>query len=196
MKNKSIKSAVAFLIVVTALTSVSCAQHRPGGDRSERFRQQSSQPASVTPDILLLDLYLTEDQAAKITILRDNLMKEMKTLQTRMTIERERHKQFIEGQTMANSGAESEFMINLELLQGMAQRKREQYLQSVLQLLTPEQKVILMSYRRASGGSADRRGGADMEGDDRSPGGGRMGGAGRMGGRSEGGMGGRSGPGW
>lgn len=143
--------------------------------------------------MLLLDLYLTEDQAAKIAVLRDGFLKELRPLQAKMKIERQRHKEFVASQTMANSGAESEHSMNLESLQGLVQAKRELYLQSVMQLLNPEQKALLKSAIRPSRSTSNRWDGPNMDGDGRGPG--PDGGDG-MGGQGQGGMGGRGRPGW
>lgn len=196
MKRKSLMMKT-FVLAAVAMLSVSCTHPGRGWDRDrdrgDRDRSGASQSSSaqMLPDILALDLYLTADQTAKITVLRDNLIREIRPLQERMVGERERlQQQYAAGQARDNAVIESAAM-NIPMLEQAVRGKRAQYLQAVVQLLTPEQNTILRSLLRGSQGASGREMGQDR---DEGPGGGGMGsrGGGGMGGPG-GGMGGRGG---
>ncbi len=164
------------MLVTVAMISISCTQHgrSRGDDKPEAYQLEEFHVLGTIPDILLLDFNLTEDQASKITILRDNLIQEIKSLQEKINLEREIQKnQYAAGQISGKSINESPSS-NMQLIQGMMNDKRTQYLQTVFQMLTAEQKAMWKLTMRGTGNSTDRQMGSGSD-NQRGPGGNRGG---------------------
>ena len=170
------KSLILILLVAVAVISISCSQRgrSRGDDNPEPYQPEEFHILGTIPDILLLDFNLTADQTSKITVLRDNLIQEIKSLQEKINLEREIQKgQYAAGQSSGKSIKESPSS-NMQLIQGMMNDKRTQYMQTVFQILTTEQKAMWARIMRGSGNSTNRPVGSDSD-NQRGSGGGKGG---------------------
>ncbi|MCX5827861.1 MAG: hypothetical protein NTV58_07650 [Deltaproteobacteria bacterium] len=170
------KALILILLVAVAIISISCTQRgrSRGDDRPEAYQPEEFHILGTIPDILLLDFNLTTDQASKIATLRDNLIQEIKALQEKINLERELQKsQYAAGQSSGKSINESP-SANMQLIQGMMNDKRTQYMQTVFQMLTPEQKTMWKRTVRGSSDTTNRQMGSGLD-DQRGLGGGKGG---------------------
>jgi len=170
------KSLILILLVAVVIISSSCTQRGRSqvDDRPEAYQHDEFHILGTIPDILLLDFNLTPDQRSKITVLRDNLIQELKPLQEKINIEREFHKsQFAAGQSSGKTLNESPSG-NMQVIQGMMNDKRTQYLQTIFQMLTPEQKAMWKHTVRGQSDPTNRPMESGMD-DKRGPGGGKGG---------------------
>jgi len=157
------KSLILILLVAVAVISISCTQRgrNRGDDKPELYQPEEFHILGTIPDILLLDFNLTADQTSKIATLRDNLIQEIKSLQEKINLEREIQKsQYAAGQSSGKSIKESPSS-NMQLIQGMMNDKRTQYMQTVFQMLTAEQKAIWRQTIRQKGSDSDNQRGSD-----------------------------------
>jgi len=170
------KSLILILLIAVTIISISCTQRGRNqiDDRPEAYQPDEFHILGTIPDILLLDFKLTPNQVSKITDLRDNLIQEIKPLQEKINIEREFYKsQFAAGQSSGKTLNESP-SANMQLIQGMMNDKRTQYLHAIFQMLTPEQKTMWKRTMLGPSDTTNRPPGADMD-DKRGPGGGKGG---------------------
>jgi len=175
MRERSL-TLIMVLLITVAIISISCTQRGRGrvDDRPEAYQPEEFHILGTIPDILLLDFNLTADQASKIAILRDNLIQEIKALQEKINLERElKENQYAAGQNRGKSINESP-SANMQLIQGMINDKRTQYMQAIFKMLTPEQKTMWKRTIRGSSDTANRPTGSGMD-DKRGPGGGNGG---------------------
>jgi hypothetical protein len=170
------KLLILILLVAVAVISISCTQRgrSRGDDKPESYQPEEFHILGTIPDILLLDFNLTVDQTSKIAIHRENLFEEIKSLQEKINLEREIQKnQYAAGQSSGKSIKESP-SANMQLIQGMMNDKRTQYMQTVFQMLTAEQKAMWTRIMRGSGDSTIRPVGSGMD-NQRGSGGGKGG---------------------
>lgn len=170
------KSLILILLVVVAIISISCAQRGRGrgDDKPEAYQPEEFHILGTIPDILLLDFNLTADQAAKIATLRDNLIQEIKSLQEKINLERDLQKSLYAAGQSSGKSINERPSGNMQVIQGMMNDKRTQYLQAIFQMLTPEQKTMWRLTMRGSSDSTGKQLGSDTD-NQPGPGGGRGG---------------------
>jgi hypothetical protein len=158
---KKIMIAMSAILLMVILSSASFAQMgrgmggrgmgrgmgEQGGGRSAQLQdgKHSLDRATAVPDLLLIDLDLTDEQASQIASLRDAHIKDVKLLKETLFSKRINLNDLL---TERTSEQEKITSIRKEMkdIRDQIQDKTAQYLQAVRKILTSEQTSVLRYY--------------------------------------------------
>jgi chromosome segregation ATPase len=118
-----------------------------GGGRSAQLQdaKHSLDRATAVPDILLIDLDLTDEQVSQITFLRDAHIKDIKFLKEALFSKRTNLNDLLTEKTAEQEKITS-IRKEIKDIRDQIQDKTAQYLQAVRKILTSEQTLVLQYY--------------------------------------------------
>jgi Spy/CpxP family protein refolding chaperone len=158
---KKIMTTMTAILLMAILSSASFAQMgrgmggrgmgrgmgEQGGGRSAQWQdtKHSLDRATAVPDLLLIDLDLTDEQASQITFLRDAHIKDIKFLKETLFSKRIHLNDLLTEKTSEQDKITS-VRKEIKDIRDQIQDKTAQYLQAVRKILTSEQTSVLGSY--------------------------------------------------